>query len=221
MSRLVHETDRKCVTAAINVVNNRIAKGGKAHQSRDLTQAWDSYKAALKKLQCVDQPRSIYTEEKTTLELEILPKLLSVCLELSDYRGAHKFADMIIDLQYFTDSSDPQFTPRFRGALFIAYHSKASVFKQQGRFSAAIRNFVKASSYNVDCHALDKELEVLKQMETLQGWKRFAEEEQLRQQRAPKRRREEKRSRQKAAKETRKRQKRARGPGYVLGVKSL
>ena len=93
----------KIVIDVLEVVKKRAAKGDEARLQHDLLLAHERYSAALEKLYILREYYAWinhYEDHRVSekLKFEILPKMTTVCLELSDYRSVYRWSDIIIAL---------------------------------------------------------------------------------------------------------------------------
>ena len=151
---------------------------------------------------------------------ETLSALTTVSLELDDYDNVHRWANAIIGDRYDQNRfmyemlyGEKDSVLHAVKANYTAYYSKAVVYQKTGKFRAAIESFKDALVCDENCEASYYQLETLKRQEGAKELDRRAKQEQVKKQ-------QEKKDRKKAAKANRKRAKKARGPGYVVGVKS-
>ena len=226
------EPDPKSLAAAIYMARHLIAKGDEAYWHNDFALSRESYEAALGKIQNYeDTLRLFWTyhscyRDATDLRLEILSKLTTASLELSDFENVHRWADTIIalDLRFWDHHKHRDYADWVlyaRNEFYTAHYCKAVVYQKQLKFTAAVRNFELALMCSTVCRATYYQLEALKQTQTFEEMKRKAEEERLQQQRETMKKQEEKKARKKMAKKKRIREKRARGVGNILGLRSF
>ena len=105
-------------------------------------------------------------------------------------------------------------------AHYAAYYSKAVVYQNMGKIRASIKNFENALVCDQSCEASYYQLENLKRVEEANELDKKAKAEIEQGELAQIKKQQEKKDREKAAKEGRKLAKKARGPGYVVGVRS-
>lgn len=124
------------------------------------------YEAAYAKLRKTEgHCKNNWSSAATSLAVEILPKLPTVCLEIQDYEGVQYWADVILDFVpgYIYRQND--IDAYMRTARFTAYFSRAFVLQKQGETSEAIQNYEKALSLDGNNYTAIKQLEALKKLE--------------------------------------------------------
>lgn len=175
--------------------------------------------AQLRKLEC--HWRNNWSWNATCLAVEVLPKLLTVCLEIQDYEGGQYWADIILNFVPGYIYEQHKIDAYMRTARFTAYYSNALALQKQEKIRGAIRNYEKALSLDGNVYTVVKQLKALKQLEESRILERESAEELLRQKRTPVRSREKKKARHKLARRIKQQKKRMRGSGFIVGVGAL
>ena len=167
--------------AALEVTSSRIIKGDKAFRNANFTLAQEKYEAAYSKIQPLSYSvgaNNCYTLNHMSkdLNMDVLAKLITTCLQLSDYDAVHFWTSTL-------NIHVPRFLREYRhdkkrvlyavDAFYTAYYCKAVVFQKLGQPIEAIQNFERALVCDPGCHATYYQLAALKESQECEETKSF------------------------------------------------
>ena len=163
---MLYKPELTFLAEAIEIARTRNAKGDEASKNNKKWAALRKYEAAYAKLRKLEgHCKNNWSSTATSLAVEILPKLPTICLEIKDYEAVHYWADVILDFVPGYIYRQNEIDAYMRTARFTAYSSKAFALQKQGEISDAIQNYEKALSLDGKIYMAIKELEALKALE--------------------------------------------------------